>query len=75
MSTPSLEERIHQLERALADAQSKLAQVDQRRPIFPARKIAVNDPYWEERERELAKIKFVGPIDSTTIVSEDRDRS
>lgn len=75
MTNPSLEERVHQLERALADAQSKLAQVDQRPPTFPPRKIAADDPYWEEREQELAKINFEGPIDSTAIVSEDRDRT
>ena len=77
MSAPSLEERVHQLERELAEVQSKLAQTERRarRPIFPPRKITADDPYWEERERELAKINFVQPIDSTAVVSEDRDRS
>lgn len=76
MSAETLETRVAQLERQLAELQLKLAQGE----LFdhaskPSRQtLAADDPYWEQRERRLAKIKFIPPIDSTAAVSEDRER-
>ena len=76
MSAESLEQRVAFLERQLTELQRKLEQsgtsLRGSQPVM--RKIGPDDPYWEERERRLAKINFIQPIDSTATVSEDRDR-
>lgn len=75
MSHSPIEERLRQVERQLAELQATLTKHEPTpgRPEFPPRKISADDFYWDEREHELAKINFIPPIDSTAIVSEDRD--
>ena len=76
MASTSLEERVQQLERQLADLQSKLdAAVPRQRTSLRSNSDKVGESYWTTRSQRLARVQVLKPLDSTQAVSEDRDRA
>ena len=76
MASTSLEERVQQLERQLADLQSKLdAAVPRQRTSLRSNSDKVGESYWKTRSQRLARVQVLKPLDSTQAVSEDRDRA
>ena len=72
----SLKERMQQLERQLADLQSKLGEaVPRQRTSLRPNSEKVGESYWKTRSERLARVQVLKPLDSTLAVSEDRDRA